>query len=130
MAKVLVDTSVWVSFFRGASSVFTDQLAELLQNDAACTTAIIRTELLSGTRNESEFRALANTLSAIDQLSEMPDFWDRVAHYRFQLARKGIQASITDLSIALMARDHRCPLLTEDKEFRPIARVIPFEFIK
>src|ERR1700690_2782533 len=74
MPKVLVETSVWVSFFRGSSSVYTDQLAELLQNNGVSTTSIIRAELLSGTRTESEYRALGNMLSAIERLSETVDF--------------------------------------------------------
>lgn len=130
MPKVLVDTSVWVSFFRGSSSVFTDRLAELLQKNGVCITSIIRAELLSGTRNESEYRALAHTLSAVDRLSETTDFWDHVALYRFQLARRGVQPSLVDLSIAVMAHEHRCFLLTEDKAFRTIARIVPFEFFK
>jgi predicted nucleic acid-binding protein len=130
MGKVLADTSVWASFFRGASSVFTDQLADLLANDAVCTTSIIRAELLSGTHNENEYRALADMLSVIDRLDETADFWDRVAHARFRLARRGVQASITDLTIAVMAYDHRCPLLTEDKDVRAISHAVPFEFFK
>ncbi len=126
--KVLVDTSVWISYFRGASSRFTDHLDELLRHDAACLTAIIRAELLSGTRHEKEFLQLSDRLGAVDRLPEPEDLWDRVAYARFLLARRGVQASLTDLSIAEMARHHRCLLLTEDKEFRPIARVISFQF--
>ncbi len=123
---VLVDTSVWIDFFQGEKTSLVQKLADLLKDDRVCTAGIIRAELLSGTRHEKEYRTLANTLFAVPVLHEPEDLWDRIAHYRFRLAHRGIQASIPDLIIAVLAEHHRCPLLTQDKTFSSFTRVIPF----
>ena len=52
---------------------------------------------------------------------------DRVAEARYTLARRGYQASLIDLVIALACLDAGHKLVTRDRDFRAISRVVPLE---
>lgn len=125
---VLVDTSVWVRFFRGSDAEQGAVLSALVRENRVWMTSIVRAELLSGTRDEREYRLLDERLSAIPMLKEMPDLWDRVAQARFRLARKGYQSSLVDLTIAVSAHHSHVRLWTLDLGFRAIQEVIPLKF--
>ncbi len=127
MALILVDTSVWIDFFHSTQSEEAKRLAEYLEGDRVCITSLIRAEILSGARNEKEFNLLKENLSALPILEEPQGFWDQVAHFRFLLARRGIQSSLIDLSIGVLAYHHNCFLLTRDKEFKQIAHILPIK---
>jgi len=120
MARTLVDSSVWIDFFRRSGS--SRALSRLVRSNQAWITSIIRVELLSGTRSEAEYRMLEDRLTSIPVLPENDDFWNRVALARFRLARLGIQAAVTDVSIAVMASTHGCALWTLDRQLNTIAK--------
>ena len=79
MAKVVVDSSVWIDYFRRDKSPSAPLLAKLVRSSQAWITVIIQVELLSGTRNEAEYRMLEDRLTSIPILPETSDFWNRVA---------------------------------------------------
>jgi predicted nucleic acid-binding protein len=124
---VLVDTNVWISAFKDPKSAAATPLAQLLLDKHACFTAIIRAELLSGARHETEYQFLETRLAAIPLLEEKPGLWDAAAHARFKLARQGVQEGLLDLSIACMAVQHHARLWTSDKQFAAIQKVVPFK---
>ena len=130
MDPVLVDSSVWVGYFRRGHTADANDLDLLLKSSAVCLTAIIRAELLSGVQTEKDYRMLSDRLSAVHMLPELPDLWDQAAHARFRLARRGLQASLLDLSIAALSAHYRCPLFTADLDFKPIASVLPVKFYR
>ena len=79
MSRVLVDSSVWIELFRSTSSPAVDALGLLLRDGLVCTHGLIRAELLSGTKSLGDYRRLNEGLSALDDLPDPPDLWDRVA---------------------------------------------------
>ena len=87
-------------------------------------TPIIRVELLSGTRRDAEYRMLEDRLTSIPILPEKEDFWNQVALARFRLARRGIQAAVTDVSIAVAASTHGCALWTLDRQLDSMVKVL------
>jgi predicted nucleic acid-binding protein len=122
MPAVVVDSSVWIDFFRHRQSKVAPVIRNLVEENQARLTPIIRVELLSGARNEPEYRNLEELLVAVLTLEEPPDFWNRVARARFRLARAGLQASVPDVSIAVLAQCHGCSLFTLDRQFLLIAQ--------
>src|SRR5437660_10828230 len=106
MAKTLVDSSVWIDFLRTGRSPETDALEKLARAGQVCISDIIRVELLSGARNEPEYRALEDRLANLSPLEMPQGFWNQVAWTRFRLARHGLQASVPDVAIAVVAHDY------------------------
>lgn len=126
MAGILVDTSVWIAFFRTGHGPFAEHLDGLLQVRAVRVCPPIRVEVLSGARTERERAHLRELFRAIGVLELPGDVWDRIDDARFALARHGHQAALIDLMIAVTAAVHQCPLWTLDTDFDAIRRVVAF----
>lgn len=127
-ALVLVDTSVWIRFFRVATSPEAVVLDTLLAVGPVATCAPIRAEVVSGAPTTAQFQRLRTLFGALIQLDPPPDLWPTLEEHRFTLARRGYQASLVDLMIALTASLHHVPLWTLDEDFKPIATVMPLRW--
>lgn len=125
-ALVLVDTSVWVEFFRNSDSLPAQRLDVLLNIGPVATCDPIRAEVVSGAPTQKEFERLGRLFSALISLPAPKDVWRQIEKARFALARKGHQASLVDLSIAITAQAHNAPLWTLDQDFAAIAGVVGF----
>jgi predicted nucleic acid-binding protein len=126
LSYVLVDTSAWIAFFHGEKDAVS-RIDRLLGRGEAALSGPVYAELLSGARTRSAFEDLRSLLGSLEWLEEPPVAWDRVAETRFALARQGVQASLVDLLIAVTAVEAGTALLTRDKDFGRIARVLPLD---
>jgi predicted nucleic acid-binding protein len=124
--RTVVDTSAWISFFRGDGSAVR-RIDPLLADGAAAVTGPILAEVLSGAPNRTEFEQLRELFEGLDRLADPADLWDRIAEIRFALARRGHQASLVDLAIALACSEGGHTLMTRDRDFRAIVRLMPIE---
>lgn len=126
MSLAVVDTSAWISFFRGDAAAIR-RVDPLLAAGSVAVTGPILAEVLSGAGSRVEFDRLRDLFLGLDRLADPPELWERIAEARFALARRGHQASLVDLSIALACLDGGHTLVTRDGDFRAIARVLPLE---
>lgn len=126
MSLAVVDTSAWISFFRGDAAAIR-RVDPLLSAGSAAVTGPILAEVLSGAGSRAEFDRLRDLFQGLDRLPDPPELWGRIAEARYALARKGHQASLVDLSIAVTCLDGAHKLVTRDGDFRAIARVLPLE---
>jgi len=122
----VIDTSAWISFFRGDGSAVR-RIDPVLVDGTAAVTGPIVAEVLSGAATRAEFEHLRELFRGLERLADPPDLWDRVAETRYALARRGHQVALVDLSIAMTCHDAGDRLVTRDRDFRAIARVIPIE---
>ena len=126
MSDVLADTSAWVAFLRGEKAAV-QRLDTLLAEGRVAIAGPVYAEVLSGTASRADFELLGSVLQGLDWLPEPARLWDRIAEARFTLARRGFQAAILDLIIALCALDASHTLLTRDRDFARIQTVLPFD---
>ena len=56
--RVLIDTSVWIEYFKGADSALTQAVEALIKSGSVCTAGIILAELLQGARSDREIRVI------------------------------------------------------------------------
>lgn len=122
----LIDTSIWVDFFRGVRASVTRVDALLASGDAAVCGPIFA-EVLSGAGTRPRFDKLMRELEALDWLEPPEDLWRQVAASRFMLTRLGTQAAVVDLVIAHTASVRGARLLTRDRDFEAIARTVPLD---
>jgi predicted nucleic acid-binding protein len=126
MSDVLVDSSAWIDFFRGAKEAVR-RIDPLLADDRAATTAIIAAEVVSGARTRAVFDELRDPFAALPTPPGPADLWERVVETRFGLARRGFRCHLVDLAIAHAAAYARQRLLTRDRDFETIAAALGFE---
>jgi hypothetical protein len=124
LTEYLIETSAWVAFFRGDRQAVA-RIDPLLAEGAAAISGPIYAEVLSGAPTRAAVDHLRTLLRSLRWLPDPPAFWERIAEARFHLARQGYQASIADLMIAVTACETGLVLLTRDRDFEHIARVLP-----
>lgn len=118
--SVLVDTSVWIDFFRGAATPQVQRLKELVGVEELLLGDLILAEILQGIR-ETE---VARVEGALVAYRVMPLVGEQVArqsarYYRL-LRQEGITIRKTiDCLIATWCIQHSVPLLHADQDFRP-----------
>jgi predicted nucleic acid-binding protein len=113
---ILVDTSAWVDFFRGAgrlSSLVDDALDA---NDVALCGPVI-TELRRGLKSRAERAQVLGLLGGCHLLAQPDRLWEESGELGFYLARKGVVAKSMDLLIACYALAHELPVMTADSDF-------------
>lgn len=126
MSDILADTSAWVAFLRGDGAAVR-RIDPLLAEGRLAISGAVYAEVLSGTASRGDFDLLSGLLHGLEWLPDPGDLWERIAEGRFALARRGFQAAILDLIIALCALEARHTLLTRDRDFLRIQTVVPFE---
>jgi len=122
----VVDTSAWIDFLRGERSAVA-RVDRLLDDGAVAFVGPIRAEVLSGARTSAEFARLRRLFDGLVGIADPPSMWERVAEYRFALARGGNQVEVIDIAIAVTTFAGGCRLLTRDRDFEAIRTVVPIE---
>ena len=126
MSDLLVDSSVWIDFFRGVRDVVRRVDAALARDRVAVCGPVVA-EVLSGARTRADFARVKSAFEGLELLPDPSDPWTLVAEARFALARRGTQAALVDVLIALTAAEANHVLLTRDSDFPRIAAVVPLE---
>jgi predicted nucleic acid-binding protein len=129
---VLVDTPVWSLALRrkpehlsGAQLDLTDILAELIREGRVQMLGPIRQELLSGIREEAQFRKLRDYLRAFPEHPlEAADYED-AAGMNNRCRAKGIAGSAVDFLICAAAQRRSWTIFTTDRDFQNYASVLP-----
>ena len=118
MSHVLVDSSVWVDFFRDSSSPHGTVLDHLLEQGMVCTASLIKAEIIPSALNKKDFNRLRDLFQALPLLEEPKTFWNEIILAQFALKQKGIHGiGIPDLMIAVLARTHEKEVFTKDRHF-------------
>ncbi|WEQ54248.1 PIN domain nuclease (plasmid) [Komagataeibacter nataicola] len=118
---ILVDSSVWIDFFRGKATPQVDLLDQMLGEDLVSIGDLMMTEVLQGFSNERDFNQAQRMLGALD-LVEIGgrDVMVEAARYFRHLRGRGITIRKTiDTLIATrcIVSGHR--LLYSDRDFDP-----------
>ncbi len=121
---IMVDTSVWIDFFRGNDTAEVQRLtAYINDNERIFTGDLILAELLQGIRPGRELAAVEAAFQAflvVDMVGE-PNARQSAAFYR-QLRGQGITVRKTiDCLIATWCILNQTPLLHADRDFSPFA---------
>lgn len=121
--KFIVDTSVWIDFFRGSlGPVVRENLIEGIRLNLAVMTDIIRHEIRVGARDKRSFQDLSRILSPLDCLRIADGELHEFDHFAWGLYQKGIPGKYTDASIAFLAHKNKVPILSFDRYFHLLAR--------
>jgi hypothetical protein len=129
---VLVDTPVWSLSLRRRPENLSDQeqqltqaLAELIREGRVQMLGPIRQELLSGIREEVQFRKLRDYLRAFrEQPLEAGDY-EEAAHMNNRCRARGIAGSAVDFLICAAAHRRGWAIFTTDRDFQNYASVLP-----
>jgi predicted nucleic acid-binding protein len=119
---VLVDSTVWIDFFRGKATVEVGEVERLLgEGEDVCTCGVVLTEVLQGIREDDDYR---RALSRFERLLLLPmsrETFVRAAELYRSLRRRGITIrKPVDCMIASVCLEHGAALLHNDRDFDPM----------
>ncbi len=116
---ILVDTSVWIEFFRRSETLHGEILTTALERRDVCIGDLISAEVLQGIRNVKEERSINEAFSDLPMrsLCGLEIARKAAVNYR-RLRANGITARGTiDVIIATWSIENEIPLLHNDSDF-------------
>ena len=119
--EVLVDTSVWIDYFRGGSN--SQALDLLIDENLLVTNDLILTELIPYLKIKKQTRVI----SLLNEIKKLPlDIqWNEIIEYQVKCLKSGSNGiGIPDLIIAQNAKQHDCRIYSLDKHFRLLNKVL------
>ncbi len=122
--KVLVDSSVWVNYFRGVGDP--SPMDWLIEEGLIVTNDLILAELTPPLLVHGE-RKLVKLLREVERIPLNLD-WDALIALQVICIRKGInKVGIPDLILAQHAIQNKLSLFTVDKHFGLLSRYVPLD---
>ncbi len=115
MKKVLVDTSIWISFFKGDESA--KILFPLLDSNQVCVNDLILSELIPSLKHRRE-NQIIDMLESIEKI-ELKIVWSQVIEMQVLILKNGTnKVGIPDLIIAQNAIQNDLSIVSLDKHFQ------------
>lgn len=114
MKKILVDTSIWIEYFKGNKSVI-----ETIHNrdNFNYITGPVITELIQGIKTQNEKERFSMCINALPKLQISDDDWVNAGNIGNSLRNKGVTVPLPVLIIFTIATKNNCALYSLDKHF-------------
>lgn len=121
---ILVDSSVWIDYFRGTPTPETEKLDSVLGSEPMATGDLILTEVLQGFASDRDFnqaRKLLTSLVVIELAGV--DIAIQAARDFRKLRQRGVTVrKAIDIVIATRCIASGCSLLYSDRDFDPFVQ--------
>ncbi len=118
---VLVDTSIWIDYFRGAEN--SADMDFLIEENLIITNDIILAELVPYLKIKKQTEVV-NLLYEITK-TPLDIHWDEIIEFQLKCLKSGANGvGIPDLIIAQNARQNNCAIYSLDKHFRLLNKVL------
>lgn len=123
---ILVDSSVWIDYFKGTITPQTEKLDSLLDSEPLAIGDLILTEVLQGFADERDFRIVRRLLSSLTVVDLCGREIAVQAAKNFRVLRKaGVTVRKTiDSIIATRCIESGYDLLHGDKDFDPFVKYL------
>jgi len=123
--SVLVDSSVWIAYFKSGGI---RKLDRLIEEDLVCINELILTELAPALLLKKEIELLEG-LQAIEKIPLNID-WDIIRDYQLMNLKNGLnRVGIPDLLILQQVIEQKITLFSFDKHFKLMQNHLNFDLI-
>ncbi len=126
MSKVLVDSSVWIDYFRGSPEINKFKLEELIDNNQVCTNDLILSELLPPLilQKQEEVIDILKTIKNIP----ISIVWNDIIDYQIINLKNGInKVGVPDLILLQNTIQNNLIIFSSDKHFELMSKYIEFK---
>lgn len=121
MIDVLVDTSIWIDYFKGGND--SSDLGTLIDENVVVTNDIILAELVPYLKVKKQI----TVIKLLREISRVPMQinWDEIVEFQVRCLKAGANGvGIPGLIIAQNAKANNCKIYSLDKHFRLLEQVI------
>ncbi|MEA3487120.1 MAG: PIN domain-containing protein [Thermodesulfobacteriota bacterium] len=117
---IIVDTCVWIEFFRKPESKLTLHLKSLLRERRVIMVGMVMAEILQGVKALKEANLVKQSLEKLPYLEITRDIWETAGKMLASLRGAGITIPLSDLIIAGTALSGDHEIFTIDPHFEKI----------
>ena len=117
---IIVDTCVWIEFFRNQESKLTLHLKGLLRERKVIMVGMVMAEILQGVKAPKEGTLVKQNLEKLPYLEITRDTWEAAGEISASLRVKGITIPLSDLIIAGVALSGDHEIFTIDPHFEKV----------
>lgn len=121
LARVLIDTSVWIEFFRRREP-YHGIVTRLIDDEQVVCCGIILAELMQGAKTDKELAVFDDFLQVFTFVPETPELWASAGKLSGKLRRKGITVGLSDCFIAVAAALAKVQVATLDSHFETLCK--------
>jgi len=119
--EVLVDTSIWIDYFRGGKN--SQDLDVLIDENLIATNDIILAELVPYLKIKKQTKVI-NLLHEVNRVP-LEIHWEEIIEFQVKCLKSGANGiGIPDLIIAQNAKNNDCKIYSLDKHFRLLDQVL------
>jgi len=133
---VLVDTPVWSLALRRrtvdlspSEQLLTQKLAQLIEQHRVSMLGVTRQEILSGIREEAQFRRIRDYLRDFPNVALESADYEEAAHASNDCRRVGITGSPVDMLICALSVRYKWEIFTTDLDFTHYKRVLKIHLL-
>ena len=117
---IIVDTCVWIEFFREPKSELTLHLKGLLRERKVIMVGMVMAEILQGVKAPKEANLVKQSLEKLPYLEITRDIWVTAGEISASLRVTGITIPLSDLIIAATALSGEHEIFTIDPHFNKV----------
>ena len=127
--KILIDTSVWIDYFKDKSAGLSKKVDEILSRHEVYVPKVVIAELIQGSKSEREVSVIEDFVDAFNIIDQREDSWIKAGKLSFNLKNKGKTDNLTDCYIAVIAQEHGCRILSLDLHFKDIQKSLSLDLV-
>ncbi|MBW2574001.1 MAG: PIN domain-containing protein [Deltaproteobacteria bacterium] len=124
--SVIVDTSVWIEYFRSGNNF--EKLDFLIDENLVVINNLILAELIPflKSRNQKKVIKLLNHINKLEIHIE----WDQLIEFQYKCLKNGLNGvGIPDLIIIQNAKQNHCEIYSLDNHFKLIKDIVKIKLI-
>jgi tRNA(fMet)-specific endonuclease VapC len=118
--KIIVDTSVWIEFFRSGDSPNTLHLKRLLREERVILQGLVLAEVIQGIKTQKESGIVKRALQKLPYIEMTREVWEKAGEISASLLRKGITIPLSDVIVASCAVSEDMEVFTLDSHYKKI----------
>ncbi len=127
--KILVDTSVWIDYFKGQNGYIVNLMDAILTKNNIYVPKVVIAELMQGCKSEKEISVVEDFLDAFYIIDNSENTWIKAGKLSFSMKKQGKTVNLIDCYISVIARENDCAVFTLDKHFYDIKNFIKIKLI-
>lgn len=127
MVKVLVDTNVWIDYFKHGKHV--NEIRSLLEQQRLVTNDVVMAELLPIIIHDKK-ETIADLLNALERIPVFVN-WNGLIDAQQKCLKNGFnKIGLLDLMILQTSIEHSLEIFSVDKHFQAIAKIFKIKLFK
>lgn len=124
--SILIDTSVWIEYFRGGNNF--EKLDFLIDENLVVINDLILAELIPFLKIRNQ-RKIIKLLNHINKL-EIHIEWNQLIEFQYKCLKNGLNGvGIPDLIIIQNAKQNHCEIYSLDNHFKLIKDIVKIKLI-